>query len=268
MGTWQDRYEQSGPLSRQPSKPSARDSNLRETSRELRDKHETNYSNHRDHSRPRARDCSSDKRYRDSNTRGSSDQNVYRDYRSRDPSRGSSRDSLDQTSEDNRRRSCGEGKPTLQRQGTFTGWGQPSYMLDVLFRIFIPPSELRKSRPQSAEFSQSPSPRPGRPLSGPPLVSSQSQVFNWTWSRSFYMFSSEFMLVKNLRILMSQWVEPAERLLHFHGSSLPLNVWKLKTDTYAIWPFRQVSETSSGKTTRLQVNPAVQERQEQVPHIK
>ena len=116
-------------MSRQPSKPSTRDSNLRETSREQRDKHETNYPNHRDHNRPRARDCSSDKRYRDSNTRGSSDQNVYRDYKSRDPSRGSSRDSLDQTSEDNRRRSCGEGKPTLQRQGTFTGWGQLS-MLD------------------------------------------------------------------------------------------------------------------------------------------
>ena len=44
------------------------------------------------------------------------------------------------------------------------------------FCLFNPSSELRKSRPQSAEFSQSPSPRPGRPLSGPPLVSSQSQV--------------------------------------------------------------------------------------------
>ena len=40
-----------------------------------------------------------------------------------------------------------------------------------------------------------------------------------------------FMLVRNLRILMSQWVEPAERLRLFLGSSLPLNVWKLKTDT-------------------------------------
>jgi len=185
-------------MSRQPSKPSARDSNLRETSRELRDKHETNYPNHRDHNRPRARDCSSDKRCRDSNTRGSSDQNVYRDYRSRDPSRGSSRDSLDQTSEDNRRRSCGEGKPTLQRQGTFT--------------------ELRKSRPQSAEFSQSQSPRPGRPLSGPPLVSSQSQ-----------------------------------------DSDVTVGGARRKAASFS----RQVSETSSGKTTRLQVNPAVQERQEQ-----
>ena len=46
----------------------------------------------------------------------------------------------------------------------------------ILFLHINPISELRKSRPQSAEFSQSASPRPGRPLSGPPLVSSQSQV--------------------------------------------------------------------------------------------
>ena len=100
-----------------------------------------------------------------------------------------------------------------------------------------PPSELRKSRPQSAEFSQSPSPRPGRPLSGPPLVSSQSQVFNWIRCRSALCWRDTFhnslslihthMWVNNLRILMSQWVEPAERLLLFHGSSLPLHVWKL-----------------------------------------
>ena len=164
-------------MSRQPTKPSTRDSNLRETSRDLRDKQETNYSNHRDHIRPRARDCSSDKRY--PNKGGSSDQTVYRDYRSRDPSRGSSRDSLDQTCEDNRRRSCGGGKPTLQRQGTFTGKGffMLGHKSNGWCTLHIEsPSELRKSRPQSAEFSQSPSPRPGRPLSGPPLVSSQSQV--------------------------------------------------------------------------------------------
>jgi len=186
-------------MSRQPTKSSTRDSNLRETSRDLRDKHETNYPNQRDHSRPRARDCSSDKRYSDPNKRGSSDQNVYRDYRSREPSRGSSRDSLDQTSEDSHRRGCGGGKPTLQRQGTFT--------------------ELRKSRPQSAEFSQSPSPRPGRPLSGPPLVSSQSQ-----------------------------------------DSDVTVGGARRKAASFS----RQVSETCSGKQTRLQVNPAVQERPEQV----
>ena len=219
-------------MSRQPSKPSTRDSNLRETSRELRDKHETNYPNQRDHSRPRARDCSSDKRYRDSNTRGSSDQNVYRDYRSRDPSRGSSRDSLDQTSEDNRRRSCGEGKPTLQRQGTFTGWGQPSYMLDVLFRLFIPPPQSCASLVLSRlSFLNRRLPV----LAGPYLALLLSHLnlrFSIGIEADHFICSTQtFMLVKNLRILMSQWVEPAERLLHFHGSSLPVNVWKLKTDT-------------------------------------
>lgn len=183
---------------RQPTKPSTSDCNLRDTARDLSDEHKTNYSNNRNHSRPRARDCSSDKRYRDPNKAGSSDQTVYRDYRSRDPSRGSSRDSLDQTCDDNRRRSCAGSKPILQRQGTFT--------------------ELRKSRPQSVEFSQSPSPRPGRPLSGPPLVSSQSQ-----------------------------------------DSDVTAGGARRKTASFS----RQVSETSSGKQTRLQVNPAVQERQEQ-----
>lgn len=117
---------------RQPTKPSTSDCNLRDTARDLSDEHKTNYSNNRNHSRPRARDCSSDKRYRDPNKAGSSDQTVYRDYRSRDPSRGSSRDSLAQTCDDNRRRSCAGSKPILQRQGTFT--------------------ELRKSRPQSWSF--------------------------------------------------------------------------------------------------------------------
>lgn len=115
VGTWQDRYEHSGPTSRQPNKPSNRDSNLRETSRDLLEKHEINYPNHRD--RPRARDCSSNKRDREPNKKTSD----YRCNRSRDPSRGSSRDSLDQTSEGNRRRNCVGSKPPLQRQGTFTG---------------------------------------------------------------------------------------------------------------------------------------------------
>merc|ERR1712223_2200530 len=164
------------------------------SSSDLRDKR---YSNHRDHSRPRVRDCSIDKHTRDPNKRGSSsEQNMFRDFnRSREPSRGSSRDSLDQTYEDNNHRS----KPTLQRQGTFT--------------------ELRKSRPQSGEFSQSPSPRPGRPLSGPPLVATQSQ-----------------------------------------DSDVNVGGARRKAASFS----RQVSESSGGRPPRLQVNPAVQERQEQV----
>merc|ERR1719447_530368 len=121
---------------------------------------------------------------------------MFRDCnRSREPSRGSSRDSLDQTlNEDNIQRS----KPTLQRQGTFT--------------------ELRKSRPQSDEFSQSPSPRPGRPLSGPPLIATQSQ-----------------------------------------DSDANVGGARRKAASFS----RQVSENSGGRPPRLQVNPAVQERQEQ-----
>ena len=117
VGTWQDRFENSVSTSRHPV--SNRDTDFlpqNTSSSDLRDKR---YSKHRDHSRPRARDCSIDKHTRDPNKRGSSsEQNMYRDCnRSREQSRGSSRDSLDQTYEDNNQCS----KPTLQRQGTFTG---------------------------------------------------------------------------------------------------------------------------------------------------
>jgi len=90
----------------------------------------------------------------------------------------------------------------------------------VVGRVSLPCNDraLSQSRPQSAEFSQSASPRPGRPLSGPPLVSSQSQ-----------------------------------------DSDVTVGGARRKAASFS----RQVSETSSGKVTRLQVNPAVQERQEQ-----
>lgn len=44
----------------------------------------------------------------------------------------------------------------------------------------------------------------------------------------YYITNMQFMWVNNHRILMSRWVEPAERLLLFLGRYFPWNLWKLK----------------------------------------